>query len=198
MIPKTYCLAAIKTRARASTYQLLYGGGGAPSLQDVTSLTSSAPTFPATTMAYIMQNKGYVTLLDGVLGVNHRVSGSFCTNFLPNLSHIILTVDEEFGSNVSAFLLLMLHHMQLAIGIFLQDALSMSANADEPDLNELINLVCRQQWSLLPPLPSLIWTTNHQHTQSHPMGPPLRRDAILREIMVVQSRIRNRSRCLTS
>lgn len=58
MIPKTCGSAAIKTRAPASTHQLLCGGGSAPSLQDVAALMSSAPSVPATTVARVMQSKG--------------------------------------------------------------------------------------------------------------------------------------------
>lgn len=144
----------LETRAHALAYQLLYAGRGAPSLQDVATLTSSAPSILVMMRAYIMQNKGYMTLLDGILGANHQVLVAFHENFLSNLSHIIMTVDDEFGINVSSFLPLRLHHTHLAMGIFLQDTLNYGAHAKKPTLNELINLVCRRQWTLLPPLPS--------------------------------------------
>jgi hypothetical protein len=118
-------------------------GRRAPSLQDVATLTSSAPSIPVMMMAYIMQNKGYATLLDGILGANHQVSVAFHENFLSNLSHIIMTIDDKFGINVSSFLPLMLHHTHLDMGIFLQDTLNYGAHAKKPTLNELINLVCR-------------------------------------------------------
>lgn len=153
LVQRIYGSTASETRARASAYQLLYGGGGAPTLQDVAALTASSPSIPATTMAYLMQNKAYATLLEGVLGVNHRVAVSYRTNFLPNLQQIVLAVDDQFGAKVPAFLPLMLRHTQLAMAIYLQDALETGPHAAEPDFNELCVLVRRRQWTLLPPLP---------------------------------------------
>lgn len=153
LVQRIFGSTATETRARASAYQLLYGGGGAPSLQDVAALTSSSPSIPPTTMAYLMQNKGYATLLDGILGTDHRVSVSFRTNFLPNLQQVVLAVDDQFGTKVPSFLPLMLRHTQLVMGIYFQDAIELGTAATEPDFNELCNLVRKRQWTLLPTMP---------------------------------------------
>lgn len=153
LVQRLFGSSATETRARASAYQLLYGGGGAPSLQDVAALTASSPCIPPTTMAYLMQNKGYATLLDGVLGVDHRVSVLFRDNFLPNLQQVVLAVDDQFGVKVPSFLPLMLRHTQLEVGIYLQNALEQGTAADEPNFNELCNLIRRRQWPLLPTMP---------------------------------------------
>lgn len=153
-VAKTYGSAATDSRARAHTYTMLYSGLGAPQLQDIVAVTKSTPNIPTTTLGYMTQSKGYATLLDGVLGTEHRVAQSFRDVFLKNLATSVLSIDDEFGHNVSAIIPLLLRYVQLEMAIWMQDAIILGANATEPKFHGLIDLIRKRQFGQLPTLPS--------------------------------------------
>jgi len=114
---------AATARQLALTYDTIQGGLGAPQLSEVQQLTAAVPYMPETTTMLITVYKAYATMLDIVLGVNHRVAVYFRDSFIPALELQLPVVEAIFQSSLPAVLPLFLHHTQLQFTMYFNAAL---------------------------------------------------------------------------
>lgn len=138
---------------RAATYQLITSGGGQPSLEQVQYLISTAPDMPHTGLTYLSQNKAYGTLLDRVMGIDHRTSVHHRTVFLPQLELAVNNLEARGRRGLEFVFPLCMRHTQLAYHEYFQTALTSGAEAPLPEIMELIKIMKTQAFQILPPLP---------------------------------------------
>jgi hypothetical protein len=96
--------------------------------------------------------QGYSTLLDVLLGTNHRVSFHF-RSFIEAFRTLKVEVEEQFGEEIHAALPLFQHHTQLTKAQYFNDAVVQGANARLLRIQDLIDIIKYHQWSQLPQLP---------------------------------------------
>jgi hypothetical protein len=135
--------ANTKARERSVVYGMLHGGQVAPSLDQLQEIVATAPQMARTLITLERNYQGYSTLLDVLLGVNHRVSLHFRA-FVENFQYLKMEVEEQFGQEIHAVLPLFQWHMQLTTARYFNDATVHGANAGLPRVNDLIDIKYRQ------------------------------------------------------
>jgi hypothetical protein len=106
--------ANTQARERSVVYGMLHGGHVAPTLDQLKAIVSTAPQMAKTLIALERNYQGYSTLLDVLLGANHRVSLHFHA-FVEDFMTLKLEVEEQFGTKIHAALPLFQHHTQLTM-----------------------------------------------------------------------------------
>jgi hypothetical protein len=154
--------ANTQARERSVVYGMLHGGQVAPSLDQLRELIATAPQMAHTLIGLERNYQGYSTLLDVLLGVNHRVALHFRA-FVDSFQSLKLEVEEQFGAEIHAALPLFQRHTQLTMARYYNDATVVGANAGLPRINDLIDIIKYRQWSQLPQLPP---------RYINPRGPP--------------------------
>jgi hypothetical protein len=159
--------ANMQARERSVVYGMLHGGQVAPSLDQLREIVTMAPQQMARTLIGLERNyQGYSTLLDVLLGVNHRVALYFRA-FVDSFQSLKLEVEEQFGADIHAVLPLFQRHTQLTMARYFNDATVVGANAGLPRINDLIDIIKYRQWSQLPQLPP-----RYTNTRGPPSGTP--------------------------
>jgi hypothetical protein len=144
--------ANTQARDRSVVYSMLHGGQVAPTLDQLEALVSTAPQMAKTLIALERNYQGYSTLLDVLLGSNHRVALYF-HEFVEDFMTLKLEVEEQFGAEVHAALPLFQRHTQLTMARFFNDATVHGGNAALPRIYDLIDIIKYRQWPQLPQLP---------------------------------------------
>ena len=144
---------ATAARQQQVAYATIYGGNGAPNMEQVLQLTTVAPAMPPTSFAYLLQNKGYARILEVALGEHHPTCALFRDTFLPALESLLPVVEAHFPSTIAAVLPRLLRHTQIEMDTYLEQAMVMGGATPPPDLNDLLNIIRRRKWHELPDLP---------------------------------------------
>lgn len=144
--------ANTRARERSVVYGMLHGGQVAPSLDQLREIVATAPQMARTLIALERNYQGYSTLLDVLLGENHRVSLHFRA-FVESFQYLKMEVEEQFGQEIHAALPLFQRHTQLTMARYFNDATVHGANAGLPRVNDLIDIIKYRQWPQLPQLP---------------------------------------------
>jgi hypothetical protein len=132
---------------------VLHGSQVAPSLDLLLrEIVATAPQMARTLILLERNYQGYSTLLDILLGVNHRVAHHFLA-FVKAFQYLKMEVEKQFGVKIHAALPLFQHHTQLMMARYFNDATVQGANARLPRINDLIDIIKYQQWPQLPQLP---------------------------------------------
>jgi hypothetical protein len=160
--------ANTQARERSVVYGMLHGGQVAPSLDQLREIVTTAPQMARTLIGLERNYQGYSTLLDVLLGVNHRVALHFHA-FVDSFQSLKLEVEEQFGAEIHAALPLFQRHTQLTMARYYNDAVVVGANAGLPRINDLIDIIKYRQWSQLPQLPPRY--TNTRGPPSTPANP---------------------------
>jgi hypothetical protein len=144
--------ANTQARERSVVYGMLHGGQVAPSLDQLREIVTTAPQMARTLIGLERNYQAYSTLLDVLLGVNHRVALYFRA-FVDSFQSLKLEVEEQFGADIHAVLPLFQRHTQLTMARYFNDATVVGANAGLPRINDLIDIIKYRQWTQLPQLP---------------------------------------------
>jgi hypothetical protein len=164
--------ANTQARERSVVYGMLHGGQVAPSLDQLREIVATAPQMARTLIGLERNYQGYSTLLDVLLGVNHRVSLHFRA-FVDSFQSLKMEVEEQFGADIHAALPLFQWHTQLTMARYYNDATVVGANAGLPRITDLIDIIKFRQWSQLPQLPPRY--TNTRGPPSTPATPAMGR-----------------------
>jgi hypothetical protein len=132
--------ASTKARERSVVYGMLHGGQVAPSLDQLWKIVATAPQMACTLIVLEQNYQGYSTLLDVLLGVNHRVLLYFCA-FMESFQYLKMEVEEQFGKEIHAALPLFQWYMQLTMARFFNNATVHGANMRLPRVNDLIDII---------------------------------------------------------
>jgi hypothetical protein len=154
--------ANTQARERSVVYGMLHGGHVAPTLDQLREIVATAPQMARTLIGLERNYQGYSTLLDVLLGANHRVSLHFHA-FVASFQSLKMEVEEQFGAEIHAALPLFQRHTQLTMARYYNDATVVGANAGLPRIYDLIDIIKFRQWSQLPQLPPRYTNT---------LGPP--------------------------
>jgi hypothetical protein len=144
--------ANTKARERAVVYGMMYGGHVAPSLDQLREIVATAPNMAHTLISLERNYQAYSTLLDVLMGPNHRTSLHFHA-FVEAFQHLKLEVEEQFGAGIDAALPLFQRHTQLTMARYFNDASVQGAQASLPRIMDLIDIIKFRQWPQLPQLP---------------------------------------------
>jgi hypothetical protein len=144
--------ANTQARERAMVYGMLHGGHVAPTLDQLKAIVLTAPQMAKSLIALERNYQGYSTLLDVLLGANHRVSLHF-HEFVEDFMTLKMEVEEQFGAEIHAALPLFQRHTQLTMARYFNDATVRGANATLPKIYDLIDIIKFRQWPQLPQLP---------------------------------------------
>jgi hypothetical protein len=136
--------ANTQTRERSVVYGMLHGGQVAPSLDQLREIVTMAPQMARTLIQLERNYQGYSTLLNVLLGINHRVALYFPA-FVDSFQSLKLEVEEQFGAEIHAALPLFQRHTQLTMARYYNDATVVGANAELPRINDLIDIIKYRQ-----------------------------------------------------
>jgi len=132
-------------------------------LSQVAELTEAVPIYAYSVSSYLQQNKAYATILDGTLGLNHRVTVLFRGTFLPQLERAIHAFESSLVTqqwSMGALIPLFLCHMQLMMCDYFSDAVLSGTDAELPPIMELVQIIKRWQFLILLGLPELYYDGN--------------------------------------
>jgi hypothetical protein len=145
--------AMTQARDHAVVYSLLHGGQVAPTLDQLMAIVAGAPQMSRTLIALERNYQGYSTLLDVLLGVNHRTLLHF-QSFVQQFQRLKMEVEEQFEGEIHAVVLsLFQRHTQLTMARYFNDASVQGGNAVLPRIMDLIDIIKFRQWPQLPQLP---------------------------------------------
>jgi hypothetical protein len=141
-------------RERSVVYAMLQAGTAAPSLDQIRSLVSTAPQMAQTVLGLNQAYQAYATLLDVLLGVQHRVAVHFRNSFVLPFQRYMPDIEQLFSSDELARTLpLFQRHTQLAFARYFQMAPVLGANTPLPVVQELVEIIAYRRWVSLPQLP---------------------------------------------
>ena len=164
---------AMSARGRAATFAVLQGAEAAPDLAEIRELTTAAPYMVQTLTKSLYVYKGYSVLLDIVLGIPHRVSTHFRDSFVPAYERKLMDIEGQFSpSELPAYIPLFLRHTQLEMMSYFNDAALEGANAALPDVEDLIRIITRRRWTILPTLPAGLFAPRASPAPAPTPSPP--------------------------
>jgi hypothetical protein len=140
-------------RERSCVYTMVQAGNAAPTLDQLTHLVSNAPRVPKTLLQLLSTYGAYGTLLEVILGINHRVSQLF-RSFLKQWTIVQTEVKVAVtASHLVGMLPLFLRHTQSQMSLYFSAATLEGAASPPPRLMGLIEIVRERNWRILPELP---------------------------------------------
>jgi hypothetical protein len=143
-----------QARERSVVYAMLQAGSAAPSLDQIRELVSNAPQMAQTLLGLNRAYQAYATLLDVILGVQHRVAIHFREALVLPFQRYMPDAEQLFSpAELARTLPLFQRHTQLAFARYFQMAPVLGANTPLPAVQELIEIIAYRRWVSLPQLP---------------------------------------------
>ena len=139
-----------QARERGHVYEMLHAGQTAATLDQIRELVATAPQMAQSVLELIRSFQAYTTLLEVLLGQNHRVPTYFRLALLEPFQARSLDVQQLVPS---AMLPLFQRYVQLAFAQYFRTAGVMGAATRLPPVEEIIDIINMRRWSHLPPMP---------------------------------------------